>query len=177
MVTGCNKKSSKKKISKEDAVTLTMQTVEGDLTFTYSKVNSFSLKTEEIPQDDAVLIKQTIYNNDLAIGMELGVMARSLSEYNEEVEALKGAKQYKKYELDNFDAYIYNVQDKTLSFKIKISENKKYDDAIIVSGRAQYVYNPSEDANIEKLFTDEIIRDFFDSMKLEKTEAYDVNPN
>ena len=171
-VTGCDKKKESTKKEKEDNTTRVMEipTAVGALVYSYPKQNSFSLKTEQLEEYDGIpAIRNTIFSNDLAIGMVSGTTEISYIQYKNIVKELKKEKNYEEYKLDNYEAYIYDVADKTLLYNILIEKDEETDSAIITGGEVFYVYQP-KNADIKKEFTKDVIKDFFDSLKLEKAE-------
>lgn len=175
IITGCDKKKEKEK--KKEIVTTTelyMPTAEGDITFTYPKQRSFSIKVkEEELSNGEVAIKTTLYSNDLAIGIDAGAMTVSYTGFENGISALKKQKECEELKLKNFEGYIRDITSKSLSYDIIIEKNKEADDALVISGQAYFINTPEETGekpNIKKAFTSTIITDFFDSMKIEKED-------
>ena len=169
MLVGCGKKDNEKKSTDKEII---IGTSFGDLKFTYPKSRSFSVVNNiSKGENNSIIENDTIYNNDLAIKIDVSVGDMGIKYWNEQIKYLKDNKMYEEYKLKNHEAYIMDANDKTLEARILIDSNKKYDEAYVLAITVNYMDPPEEKANIKKLFEDQIIKDFFNTIKLEKTRS------
>ena len=129
--------------------------------FSYPKSRSFSLKNNYREEGDTRTVIQTIYSNDLAIGMDIGVRDFTYAELNNTIETYKHEGSFTEYKFGKKEGYILLETPDVLQFYMVLATDKDTADKTVLSGTVKYV-NPPESGKgkIRELFENKIMKEF-----------------
>lgn len=134
--------------------------------FKYPESQTFEITEED--QDSGKFASITVKNEEKNIEFEMYYYEESRNLYNTVKEDRKAEEGYKEYKWNNYEGFIYNVDDETLYFNIYLQDETEESDAICLFGSVDAIdYN---EANTPEAFESEEFQNFMNSIefKIEK---------
>ena len=134
--------------------------------FKYPKSQTFEITDED--QEGGKFAEIIVKNEANNIELEMYYYEESKNLYNTIKEDRKEDEGYKEYKWNNYEGYIYNVDDESLYFSILLQDETEESDAICLFGSVDAIdYN---EANTPEAFDSEEFQNFMKSIefKIEK---------
>ena len=158
VLTGCEK--NKEIVLKDNKTGYTT-------TFKYPESQNFNIVDED--QESGTFVEMTIENQEKNIELEMYYFEESDSSYELSKEGRKDADGYKEYKWNNYEGYIYSVDNNSLYFNVLLHKETSEDDMDIGLFGSLTSINYDE-SNVPETFDSKDFQDFMNSMefKIEK---------